>query len=155
MSQPYADSLIRNWYRKLELARHPTAAWYRERHQGEKDEYNEASTRVEKLSEKSDVYFALLRGKYDGFPIDETPKVFTLENVGVYAYMVGKYSMRWGFYRATAWMCKGSGGYQVNEVVNPMKDAKLEDVARRYPGIDPVELKRMAKRLRWVWPLFP
>jgi hypothetical protein len=62
--------------------------------------------------------------------------------------MVGKYSLRWGFYRRTAWLYKGSG-LAVNEAVNPMKDFNVEGVAGRYEGIDGGEFLRIARRLSW------
>jgi hypothetical protein len=43
---------------------------------------------------------------------------------------------------------------RVREVVNPGKDFKLAEVAKRH-GIDLGEFGRVGRRLRWVWPLLP
>lgn len=81
----------------------------------------------------------------------------------MYIYMVAKFTLRWGFYRVAAGCCKrktkglegGKGGDRdVREVVNPGKDGKLDAVASRH-GIDKEEFRKIARRLRWVWPLLP
>lgn len=74
----------------------------------------------------------------------------------VYAYMFGKYSGRWVFYRVVAWACGGiKGAWRgVNEVINPARNHKLRAVARRH-GMDEVKFEKVAKRLLKVWPLLP
>ena len=77
----------------------------------------------------------------------------------MYSYMVAKYTLRWGFYRVAAGCCKGKegsrwGNWGVREVVNPGKERKLDVVAMRH-GIEKEEFRRVARRLRWLWPLLP
>ena len=113
-----------------------------------------ANTALERLSETSDVFFAISRARYDGFPVGRLPPVPVSRNVMVYAYMLGKYSLRWGFYRMVARICKKPDWRAVREVVNPRKDSKLREVATRH-GIDPERFEWVGRRLRWVWPLLP
>ena len=68
--------------------------------------------------------------------------------------MLAKFTSRWEFYRVTAGFCSNSDYTSVREVVNPRKDQNLEDVASRHQ-IDPVEFKRIGRKLRQVWPLLP
>ena len=84
-------------------------------------------------------------------------------SVVMYGYMIAKFTLRWAFYRIAAGFCKregngkegGRGGrWGVREVVNPGKESKLDVVAGRH-GIDKEEFRRVARRLRLVWPLLP
>lgn len=98
-----------------------------------------------------------MRARFDGFPVREVPTSFSARHALVYAYMVGKVTSRWGFYRMLAWLCGGGGGgavHPVNEVVNPGKDEKLGVVARRH-HFEEARFVRVGRRLRRVWPLFP
>ena len=63
------------------------------------------------------------------------------------AYMLVKYSLRWGFYMAV-------GGRQVREVRNPQKRRKLVEMARRY-GLDEETFVRRAEMWRRWWPFLP
>ena len=69
-------------------------------------------------------------------------------------YMLAKYSLRWGFYRAAAVLCRAPCYHSIREVVNPAKDSKLDEVAARHQ-IDPDKFKRIGRKLRRVWPLLP
>lgn len=111
-----------------------------------------AKTSVEKLSETSDVFFAIIRAHFDGFPVRKIPDFVASRHTSVYAYMLGKYTLRWGFYRTAAFL--SGAPRSVCEVVNPSKDDKLHVVALRHQ-IDPERFKRVGRRLRWVWPLLP
>lgn len=119
----------------------------------ERREAEEANTFIENLSETSDVFFSIIRAEYDGFPVGELPP-FTYRHLLVYAYMLGKFTSRWTFYRTAAYICNAPQCHLVSEVINPKKDHKLDEVASRHQ-IDPIEFKRVGRRLRRVWPLFP
>ena len=149
------DALLRRWHRMLGLPRQSPPSWYRDRLQEELEECRLAVTPIERLSETSDVYFATIRARYDGFPVpDELPPFSAARHGPVYAYMVAKYTLRWGFYRTAGLLCRGPRRDAVREVVNPGKDRKLEEVASRHQ-IDPEEFRRVGRRLRRVWPLLP
>ena len=72
----------------------------------------------------------------------------------VYAYMLGKYTLRWVFWRRVAKLCNAPGYDLVREVVNPGKDWKLEEVATRH-RIDPVRFRRVGRRVKRGWFLLP
>ncbi|KAK6836623.1 hypothetical protein PG987_007118 [Apiospora arundinis] len=103
--------------------------------------------------------FAINRARYDGFPVrqDLLAPNATFEGrryYGVCAYMLVKYTSRWMFYRTAAAMSGMSDYKTVREVVNPAKDAKIEEVASRHK-VDKVKFCGAAHKLRRVWPLFP
>lgn len=68
--------------------------------------------------------------------------------------MIGKFTLRWGFYRTAGLLCGVPRSRPICEVVNPAKVSKLDAVASRHP-VDPVKFRRVAIRLRRVWPLLP
>lgn len=146
-------AILRWWHGVLNLERHSPPSWYRDRFREELQECREAKTPLEKLSETSDVFFAISRAKHDGFPVGVLPP-FRLAHCPVYAYMFAKYTSRWAFYRAVAMLCGAPRSHNIREVVNPTKDRKLDEVARRHQ-IDPERFVRVAGRVRRVWPLFP
>ena len=143
-------AFLQRWHRVLDLPKQTPPSWYSDILAGELQELREATTPIEKLSETSDVFFSIMRAKYDGYPIGELPPLNSWWHFLVYVYMIGKFTSRWGFYCTTGRLCGGS----VREVVNPKKDSKLEGVARRH-GIDVGKFVRMGRRVRRVWPLFP
>lgn len=140
----------------LGLAKYSPPSWYSDRVREELLEVEEAKTRLEKLSETSDVFFSISRAQYDGFPVDEElpPLCSPRYNLLVYAYMLAKFTMRWAFYLTAARLCKAPNYDMVRETRNPMKDYKLRLIAERYQ-IDPEKFVRVATRLRRAWPLFP
>jgi hypothetical protein len=152
-----SQRLISKWLTHLNLARQTPQAWHRARLREELLERRRAVTPLARLSESSDVFFTLHRARHDGFPIRRVP-AFRLSQQGpVYAYMLAKYTLRWGFYRLVAMLCRGSRGQGrglVSEVVNPAKDSKLDEVARRH-GFQAERFRRVGRRVRWVWPLLP
>jgi hypothetical protein len=150
-----------NWYASLNYQTKmiPTIdallrRWYRARLREELHELRNAKTPLLKLSETSDVVFSIVRAQYDGFPIRKLPFVTSPPHVILYAYMVAKFTSRWTFYRTLAMLCRAPRYDLVREVVNPIKDHKLDEVASRHQ-IDPAEFKRVGRRLRRVWPLLP
>ena len=149
----HLTSILRRWHRLLGLSRKPTQSWHQERLLDELRELREAKTPVERISETSDVFFTISRAAYDGCPIRELPSL-TIHHAPVYAYMLGKFTSRWAFYRVAAYFCGSLHYHTVREVVNPSKDSKLDEVATRH-NIDPVKFKRIACRLRRFWPLLP
>ena len=138
----------------LNLSRQSPPSWYRDRLREELLEHRIAETPWQKLSEASDVFFSISRAQYDGFPVRKLPPFVAYRHIWVYAYMLGKYTLRWKFYRLAAVRCSASSYDSVREVVNPSKDRKLEEVAWRH-RIDPVEFQRIGRQLRKWWPLLP
>ncbi|KAJ3760392.1 uracil phosphoribosyltransferase-domain-containing protein [Lentinula raphanica] len=140
MSRPL-NSLLRRWHRMLGLQRQSPPSWYRDRVREELRERRAAKTSLEKLSETSDVFFAIIRAHYDGFVVKKIPPFIPSRHGLIYAYMLGKYTSRWGFYRTAAILCRAPRCDMVREVVNPGKDSKLHEVALRHQ-IDPEKFKR-------------
>jgi len=152
--RPMGGALLKRWHGMLGLSRQSPASWYRDRLREELRERRTAKTPCQKLSEASDVFFSSSRAQYDGFPTRKMPPFVTSRHALVYAYMLVKFTLRWQFYRTAAIICNAPHYDSVREVVNPSKDGKLEEVASRHQ-IDPVEFKRVGRRLRQVWPLLP
>ncbi|KAI0993864.1 hypothetical protein K3495_g14320 [Podosphaera aphanis] len=143
-------TLINRWHSLLGVKRQSTASWYRERLREELRERREARGFLERLSETSDVFYNVTRAQHDGMKIATLP-AFTPAHLPIYAYMVGKYTLRWGFYRTAARLCHVPHD-NICEVVNPTKDSKVEKVARCH-DIDATQFKAAARQLRQVWPL--
>ncbi|KIY68253.1 hypothetical protein CYLTODRAFT_264911 [Cylindrobasidium torrendii FP15055 ss-10] len=144
------DSFLRRWHKMLGLSLQSPPSWYRDRLREELRERRTATTFIERLSETSDVYFCVVRARYDGFPQRKLPPCPPM----VYAYMLAKYSLRWGFYRTTAILCRAPHYASLSEVVNPAKDSKLDEVSARNQ-IESEKFRIMGRRLRKVWPLLP
>jgi len=138
----------------LNLAHQSPASWHTARATEEIEELLEAPNRIYRLSETTDVFFAISRAKYDGFPIESIPSFpETFPRSIVYPYMIWKYTARWALYKAVAKFC-GGDWKNMREVVNPGKDSKLVEVALRH-NIDPVKFVKVGRRIRRVWPLLP
>ena len=150
---PAGDTLLRPWYRMLGLTRQSQPSWYRDRYLEELQERREAKTPLDKLSETSDVFFVIIRSRYDEAPVRHQPP-FAVSHLLIYAYMMAKLTSRWAFYRTAAILCKAARYDLMCEVVNPGKDYKLDEVAFRH-HIDPVKFKKVCYMLRRVWPLLP
>ncbi|KAI1074844.1 hypothetical protein F5B20DRAFT_423443 [Whalleya microplaca] len=153
MSGTILKTILHWWHRMLNLPRHSPPSWYLDRLREELQERRAANTSIEKLSETADVFFSISRAKCDGFPVQELPRL-SFRHVPVYAYMLAKFTSRWAFYRVVAFLCGAPHHYTVREVVNPSKDHKLDEVAFRH-HIDQGKFKRIGRRLRRIWPLFP
>jgi len=138
----------------LKLAQQSPPSWYHSRVREELRERRAARTAWQKLSETSDVFFSMLRAQHDGHPVTRPPPFCLWRNSLVYSYMVVKYTSRWSFYRTAARFCHGVDHRLVCEVVNPVKDHKLEEVALRH-HIDPATFKGTCRKLRRIWPLLP
>ena len=148
------ETLLRRWHGMLGLSRQSPKSWYRDRLREELRERRAASTPLQKLSETSDVFFSIIRARYDGFPVKKLPHYNFSRHVLVYAYMLAKYTSRWSFYRTVASLCNAPHYTRVREVVNPSKDSKLKEVALRHQ-IDSMKFERVGRQLRRVWPLLP
>ncbi|KAH7304155.1 hypothetical protein B0I35DRAFT_445593 [Stachybotrys elegans] len=144
--------LLLRWHGLLQLPRQ-THSWYRARLQEEIRERRLATTRWEKLSETADVFYTISRAHSDGHRFCRLPP-FTPSQLGIYAYLISKFTLRWQFYRIAAFLCAPSTMPSVREVVNPSKDAKVQEVARRH-NLDPAKFTRVCRRLRLLWPLLP
>lgn len=150
----FGHMLVKRWYGILGLPRQ-VPSFYPSILAGEIEELGLAEIALEKFSETSDVYFARTRAFYDGYPADGgVPHFATWKNILIYAYMIGKYTLRWGFYRTAAALSSAPRAHLVRDVVNPSKDSKLDVVAARH-GIDQAKFRTVCHRLRWIWPLFP
>lgn len=152
--RPTTNRLLRQWFGLLGLSRQSPPSWYRDRLREELSERRTATTRLAKLSETSDVFFAIIRAQHDGFAVRKLPPFSTSCHALVYMYMVPKYTLRWQFYRLAARLCNTPNHKRVCEVVNPGKDHKLEEVAFRH-RIDPPAFVRVGRQLRRFWPLMP
>ncbi|KAI0846486.1 hypothetical protein F5Y00DRAFT_264486 [Daldinia vernicosa] len=153
MARTIAKKFLHQWHKLLGLPRQSPLSWHRDRLREELQERRNASTPLEKLSEAADVFFSISRAKYDGYPVRPLPR-FSVSHILVYAYMLAKFTSRWAFYRVAAFLCGAPNHDIVREVVNPTKDYKLDEVAFRH-HIDQGKFKRIGRRLRRVWPLFP
>ncbi|KAI8962047.1 hypothetical protein F5Y11DRAFT_204459 [Daldinia sp. FL1419] len=153
MARNIAKRFLHRWHKLLGLQRQTPLSWHRDRLREELRERRDAGTPLEKLSETADVFFSISRAKYDGFPVRPLPR-FSVSHVLVYAYMLAKFTSRWAFYRMAAFLCGAPNPGIVREVVNPIKDKKLDEVASRH-RIDKDKFRRIGRRLRRVWPLFP
>lgn len=153
MLRTICNTFLHYWHSMLDLPRPASRSWYSDRYNEELIELAEATSTLDKISEESDVFFAAIRAKHDGFPIAELPD-FQARHALIYGYMLCKYTSRWAFYWTLARLCGAPADSKVREVVNPTKDSKLELVARRH-NIDPDQFKAMGRRLRQVWLLFP
>lgn len=151
---PVTTRLLRRWHKMLGLPQQSPPTWYRDRLREELRERQKATTPWKRLSETSDVLFSISRASFDGFPIRKLPSITGVSRVSVYAYMLAKYTSRWSFYRLAAMLCHAPQYKLVREVVNPTRDRKLDEVASRH-RIDPERFKRVSRRLRRLWPLFP
>ena len=83
-----------------------------------------------KLSETSDVFFSINRAGLDGFAICSLPPFVASRHAPIYAYMLAKYTLRWQLYRTATFLCCGTSS-GVCEVVNPMRDCNLDQIASR------------------------
>lgn len=147
-------TLLKPWFRLLDLPRGHPASWHQALLDGEMQEVREATSFIAKVSESSDVLFTICRAHSDGQPIARAACPPGLWNATVFAYMLGKFTSRWAFYRVAAAWCGEGKWRRVRDVTNPAKGSKVRMVAER-GGIDPDLFERVCWRLRWVWPLFP
>jgi hypothetical protein len=146
------QNILLRWHRFLRLPQHPRS-WYKDRLREEICERRLARTTLEKLSETADVFYVLSRAQYDGHAFRKIP-AFTVHHFALYAYLLSKYTSRWQFYRLAAFLCNHSNPLSIREVVNPSKDLKVQEVARRH-SLEPIKFIRVCRRLRMVWPLLP
>jgi hypothetical protein len=140
------------WHGVLDLKHQTPRTWHHDRLREERQELQEATTFLQKISESSDVIFSISRARHDGYDIHPLPRFFDRDYTLAYMYMIGKFSSRWMFFRTAAFLSRAP--HPVREVVNPTKDDKLRVVAVRHQ-IDPIRFKRICRRLLRIWPLFP
>lgn len=144
--------MLPRWHRLLGLTRQ-AQPWYRDRLREELQERRLATTALKKLSETADVFYIISRAQHDGHPLRKLPPL-TSRHLLVYSYLLPKYTLRWSFYRLAAHLSKCPHPSLVREVVNPAKQHKLLEVARRH-DIDPEVFVRVCRQLRRIWPLLP
>ena len=146
------DKFLTRWHKMLNLQRYPLP-FHRARLAEELAEVDAATGVINRLSETSDVLFTISRSSFEGHPVAAVPPL-TARNAPAYTYMLVKFTSRWGFYLAAAYLADRQRYSAVREVVNPRKDEKLVAVAERH-GLEPVGFSRVAVGLRRVWPLLP
>jgi hypothetical protein len=118
--------------------------------QDELEEYKEAVGFINRWSEASDVVYTWTRAKYwskveiGSFPLS------TLTLLWGMTYMYPKYTLRWLFFRSVG----KEMNIKVNEVRNPRKVKKLENLAR-LNNADPKDFVRIATRKLERWLLLP
>lgn len=145
---------IHYWLRVLNLPRQSQASWHRNRLQEELQERRHAEAGWPKLSETADVLFSIRRAQHDGFPIRLVHRLAGIRGAPATVYMIAKYTSRWLFFRTAAFACNTKHYSSVREVVNPSKDHKVAEVARRH-HINPQRFQLACRQLRQVWPLLP
>jgi hypothetical protein len=138
---------MRNWHSMLRLPKYHRK-WYRDRLYEELRERRTAKTKIELLSETSDVIYILQRAYYDGFPLRSLKQHHSLAMM----YMVLKYTSRWSFYRVCGFLANAHS--PIREVINPKKDKKLLEIASR-SDVDPKKFMKIACFLRNFWPFLP
>ncbi|RKF80642.1 hypothetical protein GcM1_191026 [Golovinomyces cichoracearum] len=148
--KPFHVVLVNRWHSLLSIAPQHNKTWYQDRLREEFRERNEAQGWLEQISETSDIFYNITRAHHDGFPIGRLPG-FKPSHLPIYVYMIGKYTLRWAFYRIAARLCD-SPHKNIREVINPHKDHKLEKIAVRY-DMDRSEFKAVTHQLRRFWPL--
>ncbi|KAF2666578.1 hypothetical protein BT63DRAFT_415704 [Microthyrium microscopicum] len=148
------NTLLRPFHRALGLPSQSSTSWYRARLREELEERRQATTFWHKISETSDVLYTISRAEYDGHHVRNLPPFSVSRHTLPYAYMVGKFTSRRIFYRTSAMLCGAPKPHLVREVVNPIRDIKLEQVASRH-GINPDKFKHVGHQLLKVWPLLP
>lgn len=142
---------LHRWHTFLGLRQQPHRCWHRARLREELRERRSARTCFARLSETSDVFFCISRAAHDGQPVCKRPPFLLGQNGLAYSYMVTKYTSRWYFYRVIALLCSATNVATIREVVNPCKDSKLDEVAKRH-SLDRTRFVRIGRRMRSVWP---
>lgn len=148
------QTVIHYWLRVLNLPRQSQMSWHRSRLQEELQERRHAEAGWPKLSETADVLFSIKRAQYDGFTLRSIHGLAGIRVAPVYIYMVAKYTSRWCFFRAAAFACNAKNYSSIREVINPIRDQKVAEVALRHQ-IDPQRFQRICRQLRQAWPLLP
>jgi hypothetical protein len=150
-------------HRTFRLPRESPRSWHKGRLNEELQELREAGTLVETIIEATDVLFTISRAARSGYAMDDRATISDFLDclplhwaaVAV-VYMVGKFTLRRGFYLAAAYAygLRGQRLREVRWVINLAKNAKLDKVAGHH-GLDRDRFRRVAGRvLRW-WPLLP
>eukprot|EP00697_Spironema_sp_BW2_P004266 gnl/Spiro4/1580_TR837_c0_g1_i1.p1 gnl/Spiro4/1580_TR837_c0_g1~~gnl/Spiro4/1580_TR837_c0_g1_i1.p1 ORF type:complete len:175 (+),score=13.63 gnl/Spiro4/1580_TR837_c0_g1_i1:79-525(+) len=141
------------WLKTLKLKVHGRT-WHRQDVIGEMREFRQASTRLHRLSELSDISFTYTRAISNGYHV---PNPFVLTSVPsrcvIDAYMIVKYSTRFYFYRFCGW--RAGHPTTLREVRNPMKTNKLEEIAKGNRIADVDHFVRICVWWRRYWPFLP
>ena len=148
-----ATRVLRRWHGMLGLPQQSPLSWYQDRLQEELHEQQTATTSWQRISETSNILFSISRANFNGFPICRLPSITGPLHVLVYAYMLVKYTSCWTFYRVATMLCHAPQYNLVQEVVNPTRDHKLNEVASHHQ-IDQEQFKRVSCQLHQLWPLF-
>lgn len=121
-------------------------AWHEEDIKDECNELYGAIKFIDRWSEYSDVVYAVVRARKDGYDV----KFPLARRYFIYGsmYMFPKYTLRYLFYRQAG--RKAGACVPVHEVRNPKKAHKLHHIAGKY-DIDPVEFEKICVRQLRYW----
>ena len=135
------------WQRWLDM---PTKNldWHIEDQTGEIVELAEARGIMDRWSEYSDVVYATVRARKDGYDLHFPYSKLHFAYGSV--YMFPKYTLRFLFYRSAG--KKAGVGATVHEVRNPKKVHKLHHIAGKY-NLDPEKFAKICQRQLRYWPL--
>lgn len=133
--------LLHRWHAALNLPQQ-SLSWYRARLAEEIRERRCASSSLARLSETADIFYILSRSRLDGHSLRALPALNIMQ-LPIYAYLFAKFTARWHFYRAAAYLSGSSDWRRVREVINPRRDHKIIEVAARQ-RLEPVKFTRVA-----------
>ncbi len=139
-------NLINKWHSYLNMPKHDID-WHIQDIKDELEELEEAKSLIHKWSEVSDVVYTYTRAKWSGH-IDLN---FPLKKIHFYVglvYMFPKYTLRWRFFRKIG--KSFDKNLKINEVRNPKKIHKLEDIAFKY-NLDKNLFKEKSEKLLKKW----
>ena len=139
-------SPISHWHKILNMKKYDLD-WHKQDMLDEIQEFKESKGLINKWSELSDISYTYTRALWSGHQDIKFPfkKVFLY--IG-FVYMIPKYTLRWKFFRKLG--KKFDKNLKINEVRNPKKLHKLEDIAIRY-NLDPIMFTNEACRLKKRW----
>lgn len=138
---------FKKWQDFLDMPR-KTYQWHVDDIADEYAELEEATGPINRWSEYSDITYAVVRGRWDGFDIE--PPISKWKFAYGSVYMIPKYSLRFMFYRRAG--KKLGASRPMTEVRNPRKVHKLHHIAGKY-DVDPDEFTDFCKNQLRYWPL--
>ena len=139
-------SPINHWHKILNMKKHDFD-WHKQDLIDEIQEFKESEGLIYKWSELSDISYTYTRALWSGHKDIKFPFKKIYLYIG-FIYMVPKYTLRWKFFRKLG--KKFDKNLKINEVRNPERLHKLEDIAIRY-NLDSVLFMDEAKKLKNRW----
>lgn len=138
--------IINRWHSYLDMPKHDIK-WHEKDIQDEISELAEATGIIHKWSEISDVVYTYTRARWSGYKDLNFPLSKTKFYIGL-VYMFPKYTLRWKFFRKIG--KSFDENLKINEVRNPKKIHKLEDIALKY-NLDTNIFKERSEKLLKKW----